>query len=413
MKFCVLTLGCRANQADSFRLEEALCGLGHEPVSRQAAELVVVNTCAVTALAEQSGRRLVGRVARENPAARIAVTGCAVTRRPQRFAGAEHVVALVPNGEKLRLAAALRLPDAGGPGVPVLAGPGTRGRTIYPLQVQTGCGERCSYCVVPATRGPSVSRPLDAVTADARRLSAAGYREVVLTGVHLGAWGRDLEPRRSFDELLAALDGLPGDLVFRLSSLEPMDCTPGVVDRIAASRGRFAPHLHLPLQHASDGVLAAMRRPYTLDAYRRLVERVDSRIPDAAIGTDVMAGFPGETAADAATLERALEELPLSYAHVFAYSDRPGTEAAARRPKVPAAEVRVRARRLREQADALRQRFEAAQVGTVRPALTLADGTVALTDNYLKVRIPPGRRRNERVRVHVGSRGPLRGEVVP
>ncbi len=412
MRFCVLTLGCRANQADSFRLEEGLCGLGHEPASRLAAELVVVNTCAVTAAAERSGRQLVGRVARENPTVRIAVTGCSATRRPERYARAAKVVAVVPNGDKPRLAAALHLPEGGG-GEFALQGPGTRGRTIYPLQVQTGCGERCSYCVVPATRGPSVSRPLDAITADARRLSAAGYREVVLTGVHLGAWGRDLAPRRALDELLAALDGLPGDLVFRLSSLEPMDCTPGIIERVAASRGRFAPHFHLPLQHASDAVLSAMRRPYTLDAFRRLVDRVDSRMPGAAIGTDVMAGFPGETAADAARLEQTLEDLPLSYAHVFAYSDRPGTEAAARRPKVPAGEVRQRAHRLREQADALRRRFEATQVGTVRPALTLADGSVALTDNYLKVGIPPGRRRNERVRVHVGSRGPLRGEVVP
>lgn len=413
MKFCVLTVGCRANQADSFRLEGELCGLGHEPTTRDAAELVVVNTCAVTAAAEHSGRRLVASVARENPAARIAVTGCSATRLPQSFLPLPGVVAVVPNPGKADLAGRLGLREAGRVGdATVLAGPGTRGRTIYPLQVQTGCDERCSYCVVPATRGPGASRPLEAVLADARRLSTAGYREVILTGVHLGSWGCDLVPRQTLDELLGALDALPGDLAFRLSSLEPMDCTTAVIERVARSGGRFAPHLHLPLQHASDVVLAAMRRPYRLADFRRLIDRVRERMPAAAIGTDVMAGFPGETGADAERLERALDELSLSYAHVFAYSDRPGTEAAARLPKVAAAEIRARARRLRDRAERLRRSFEATQVGSVRPALTLGDGTTALTDNYLKVRIAPGRRRNERVFVHVGRCAPLRGEVV-
>ncbi len=412
MRFCVLTLGCRANQADSFRLEEELCGLGHEPAGRDTAELVVVNTCAVTAAAEHSARRLVARVARENPAARIAVTGCSATRRPEPFERVPNVVALVPNGRKEGLATGLGLPASGPPADPVPAGPGARGRTIYPLQVQTGCDQRCSYCVVPATRGPGTSRPLKTVLADARRLMAVGYREAILTGVHLGAWGHDLATRQSLDDLLAALDTLPGDLVFRLSSLEPMDCTAAVLDLVARSGGRFAPHLHLPLQHASDAVLAAMRRPYTFDDYRRLMDRVRETIPDAAIGTDVIAGFPGETGADAGRLEQALDELPLSYAHVFAYSDRPGTEAARRRPKVPASEIRARARRLRERADGLRRRFEARQVGSVRPALTLGDGTPALTDNYLKVRIAPGHLRNERVRVRVVGCAPLWGEVV-
>lgn len=411
MRFCIVTFGCRANQADSFLLEEQLCGLGHVPASREGADLVVVNTCAVTAAAERSARQLLARVAREHPAARIAVTGCYATRRPDRLERVPNVVALVPNVRKAGLAAEL------GPATRPVAsaavrGPGTRGRTIYPLQVQTGCDEHCSYCVVPATRGPSTSRPLETLLADARRLSSAGYREAILTGVHLGAWGRDLAPRGSLHDLLAALDGLPGDLRFRLSSLEPMDCTPEVIGLVARRGSRFAPHLHLPLQHASDAVLDAMRRPYAFEDYRRLLDRVSSALPDAALGTDVMAGFPGETEADAERLERALDELPLSYAHVFAYSDRPGTEAARRRPKVHPGEIRARACRLRERANELRRRFEARQVGTERQALTLGDGTVALTDNYLKVRIRPGHQRNERVRVHVVRCAPLQGEVI-
>jgi threonylcarbamoyladenosine tRNA methylthiotransferase MtaB len=412
MKFCVLTLGCRANQADSFRLEEELCGLGHGVAPRDTAELIVVNTCAVTAAAEHSGRQFVARVARENPTARIAVTGCSVTREPEPFGRLPNVVLLVPNGRKGELATGLGLPESRPPAGPVPAVPGARGRTIYPLQVQTGCDERCSYCVVPHTRGASTSRPLDTVLADARRLGAAGYREAILTGVHLGAWGRDLAPRQSLADLLAALDSLPGDLVFRLSSLEPMDCTPAVIDFVARSGGRFAPHLHLPLQHASDEVLARMRRPYRFGDYHRLLDRVLTVVPHAAIGTDVMAGFPGEGRADAERLEQALDELPLAYAHVFAYSDRPGTEAAVLRPKVPPAEVRARARRLRERSWLLSRRFEARQLGAVRRALTLGDGTTALTDNYLKVRIAAGHLRNERVRVRVVRCAPLLGEVV-
>ncbi|MBP1633579.1 MAG: MiaB-like tRNA modifying enzyme [Acidobacteria bacterium] len=411
MKFCVLTFGCRANQADSFRIEEELCGRGHAAAPRESAELAVVNTCAVTAAAEHSARQAIRRLARENPAVRIAVTGCYATRRGDALDRLPNVVALVPNAEKERLVEAIDdRPASSGAAAAGILGPGARGRTIYPLQVQTGCDERCTYCVVPATRGRSASRPAGAVAEEARRLAAAGYREVILTGVHLGAWGRDLAPARGLVELLDALDAIP--VVFRLSSLEPMDCTSGIVDRLARPGSRFAPHLHLPLQHASDRVLRLMRRPYTFDDFRRLSDTVGSRLPHAAIGTDVIAGFPGETGADFERLERALDELPLAYVHVFAYSDRPGTAAAGLGPKVPADVVRARAGRLRERAALVRRRFEEGQAGATRPALTLGDGTTALTDNYLKVRIEPGRRRNERVRIHVGSGTPLRGEVV-
>ncbi len=411
MNFCVVTFGCRANQADSFRLEEELCALGHTPAARESADLVVVNTCAVTAAAERSARQLLARLAREQPATRIAVTGCYATRQPERLERLPCVVALVPNSRKTNLASVIGA--AGRAAAPAVLSPGAGGRTIYPLQVQAGCDERCSYCVVPSTRGPSTSRPLEAVLADARRLAVAGYREAILTGVHLGAWGRDLTPRRTLGDLLAALDELPGDLRFRLSSLEPMDCTPEVIRLVVRPGSRFAPHLHLPLQHASDAVLRAMRRPYTFDDFRRLLDTVRAALPDAAVGTDVMAGFPGETEVDARQLEEALDELPLSYAHVFAYSERPGTEASRRRPKASSREIRERAARLRERADRLRRRFEARQVGTERLALTLGDGTVALTDNYLKVRIPPGLPRNERVRVRVVRCTPLLGgEVV-
>jgi len=266
---------------------------------------------------------------------------------------------------------------------------------------------------VPSTRGPGRSRSVTQVVDEVRRLAEAGFREVWLTGVHLGSYGRDLAPSCRLIDLLRALDREAGslDVAFRLSSLEPMDCSDEIIDLVAASP-RVAPHLHLPLQHASDRMLAAMRRPYTADRFRAIVERVRTKMPDAAIGTDVIAGFPGETERDFSELERFLLEISPSYLHVFPYSDRPGTAASSMPSKVPVPVVRSRAERLREIARALSATFAESQVGRERAALTLDEGEVALTDNYLKLRIARGRARNERVRVRIIHGRPLRGEVV-
>jgi len=412
LKFAVLTFGCRTNEADSCRLERDLAAAGAAAASAEEAEVVVVNTCTVTAAADQAARQAIRRIARVNPGARIVATGCYATRRPGDVAALPRVSLLVPNGHKREIGqlaigqlASWHLTDDH----PV---PGMRGRTTYPLKVQTGCDEACSYCIVPSTRGPARSVGLEDVLDEARRLAAAGFLEVVLTGVHLGAWGRDLSPARNLADLLAALHVVPGAVRFRLSSLEPMDCSPAVVEAVAGSR-RFQPHFHLPLQHASDGMLRAMRRPYTLASYRRLVERIREQIPDAAIGSDVIAGFPGERDQDAAEVEEYLSRSPITHLHVFPYSARPGTAAASIEPKVPAAAIRARAERLRAVGRALTSRFEASHLGRVLDGLTLSDGTIVLTDNFLKVRVPPGRRRNERVRVRVTSAAPLQGEILP
>ena len=305
----MLTFGCRVNQADSADCERGLMARGGESVPAGSADLVVVNTCSVTSASDQAARQAVRRIARLNPRARIVAAGCYATRKPGDLAGLPGVVCLVPNDGKEYLAEAAyalldrvdgRLPKAQSSeprAEEVRIRPGHNGRTTSLLRVQTGCDERCSYCAIPATRGASRSRPLAEVLSAARALGAAGYKELVLTGVHLGAWGRDLSPSERLIDLLRALDCLPGDLTYRISSLEPMDCPTGIVDLVAAS-GRFAPHFHLPLQHASDRVLAAMRRPYTLAAFLGLVDRIRGAMPDAAIGSDVIAGFPGETGRD-------------------------------------------------------------------------------------------------------------------
>jgi threonylcarbamoyladenosine tRNA methylthiotransferase MtaB len=390
MKYAVVTFGCRVNQADSLRLEEQLVARGAQAASPSTADLVIVNTCSVTASADQGARQTIRRVARMNPHAKIVATGCYVTRCPDDLAALPNVLHVVRNDDKDRLLDTLQLGD--GPCGAQIE-PGVAGRTAWTLRVQTGCDERCSYCIIPTTRGRGKSAPLDRILDEVQRVTRAGFKEIAITGVHLGSYGRDLTPASSLHELLATLAEIDDDVLFRVSSLEPMDCTPAIVELVAESP-RLAPHFHLPLQHASDRILEAMRRPYTAAFYARLADSIRLKIPHAAIGSDVIAGFPGETDEDFAELERYLESSPLTHVHVFPYSDRPGTRASMLDGKVPGPVVRRRGQRIREIGAALAACFRASQSGSVRRGLTLEDGTLVVTDNYLKARIAPGLPRN-------------------
>ncbi|MQA30082.1 MAG: MiaB/RimO family radical SAM methylthiotransferase [Luteitalea sp.] len=438
MKYSVITFGCRVNQADSLAFEEALLASGAQAGSAEEAELIVVNTCSVTAAADQGARQTIRRLARQNPSARIVVTGCYATRQPDDVSALPNVVRVLPNQDKTRLIPILRA-DACSSGaspfvqMPPEVGtaerfgdgdgscgatiePGFAGRTAFTLRVQTGCAEPCSYCIIPTTRGEPRSAALEHILAEVARVTAAGFKEIALTGVHLGSYGRDLSPRSSLVALLEALADRaaagPAPVLFRISSLEPMDCTLDVV-RLVAGHDGFAPHFHLPLQHASGRMLAAMRRPYTIARYAELVDTIRSRMPHAAIGSDIIVGFPGESDADFEQLARYLEGSPITHVHVFPYSDRPGTAATAMNGKVPGLVVRERARRIRDISARLSERFRRSQVGSVHRALTIEDGSLAVTGNYLKVRIPPGHPRNEWVRLAVtGAADSITGAVV-
>jgi threonylcarbamoyladenosine tRNA methylthiotransferase MtaB len=438
LKYAVITFGCRVNQADSLGFEEELRAAGAVEALPRDADLVIVNTCSVTATADQGARQVIRRVARDNPSARIVVTGCYATRRPDDVEVLPNVARLIVNDDKPRLLSILRsvrleadrdadLSTAnrfgdGDGACGAAIEPGIAGRTAFTLRVQTGCAEPCSYCIIPATRGAPRSVAVDAVLHEAARVVAAGFKEIALTGVHLGSYGRDLIPQSSLLDLLRTLEeqeptaprsGAPSRVLYRISSLEPMDCSPAIVDLVATS-DRFAPHLHLPLQHASDRVLTAMRRPYTIEYYESLVNDIRARIPHASIGCDIIVGFPGETNDDFEQLASYLERSPLTHIHVFPYSDRPGTVANAMKGKVPGILIRERGRRVREIGARLGDRFRTAQLGTTHRALTLEDGSVAVTGNYLKVQIPPGRARNEwiTVRVSAAEGGVIRGAVV-
>jgi threonylcarbamoyladenosine tRNA methylthiotransferase MtaB len=410
MKYSVVTFGCRVNQADSFALEGELRARGAVAAPPDEADIIIVNTCSVTAAADQGARQTIRRVVRSNPAVRVIVTGCYATRRPDEVMDLPNVLRVIPNTSKEQivtliaadegLSSAERFGSGDGPCGAVLT-PGAAGRTAFTIAVQTGCDEACSYCIIPATRGPGRSRPLERVAADIERAIAAGYKEVAITGVHLGSYGVDLTGSGSLTMLVDRLARWPADVLFRISSLEPMDCTPEIV-ALAAASPRIAPHFHLPLQHCSDDMLRAMRRPYTYDAYARLVHGIRRRIPHASLGTDVIVGFPGESDADFGKMRDRLNTLPLSHLHVFPYSDRPGTDASAFAPKVDGTVIRERGREVRAIGEALTRRFRASQAGATRRALTVDDGWAAVTDNYLKVRLERQYPRNEWVQVTIG-----------
>jgi threonylcarbamoyladenosine tRNA methylthiotransferase MtaB len=413
LRYAILTFGCRVNQADSLEIEEKLREGGGTEAPSASADVVIVNTCSVTSTADQGARQAIRRVARENPSARIFVTGCYATRRPDEVGALPNVVRVIRNDDKhgihAEIATAARFGDGDGP-CGAAIGPGAAGRTAYTLRVQTGCEERCSYCIIPSTRGAGRSVAIADVLREVSRLAMLGYKEIVLTGVHLGSYGRDLMPEASLLDLLTSLGEISADVTYRISSLEPMDCSRDIITLVAGSGGRFAPHFHLPLQHGSDRMLRLMRRPYTVDYYRRLVDGLLEQMPHASIGSDMIAGFPGEEHEDFLRSLEYVSASPLSHVHVFPYSDRPGTEASGMARKVEGNVTRERGARLRQAGAERAQRFRRSQVGGIRPALTVDDGTAVVTDNYLKLRIPPGLARNERVRVRVVSE--TAGEVV-
>jgi threonylcarbamoyladenosine tRNA methylthiotransferase MtaB len=415
VKYSIITFGCRVNQADSLAIARDLHARGAVESPPQDAELIVVNTCSVTAAADQGVRQTVRRVVRDNPGVRVVVTGCYATRRPDEIRELPNILHVVSNDEKddlvARLAADIGLPrledvttaerfaNGDGPCGDTLA-PGTAGRTALTLRVQTGCDQTCSYCIIPTTRGKGRSRPQAAVIAQIEEAIASGYREIAIAGVHLGSYGRDLADDTSLTTLVRVLAEWDADVLFRISSLEPMDCTPEIVDLVASSP-RLAPHFHLPLQHGSNDVLRAMRRPYSAAAYVTLVSSIRSRIPHAAIGSDLIVGFPGESSAHFSETETVLRDLPLTHLHVFPYSDRPGTDASLLGGRVDGGVIRDRGRRIREMGHEMATRFRQSQRGATRRALTVDDGRSAVTDNYLKVKLEQRHARNEWIDVRV------------
>lgn len=386
--------GCRANQAEGAALAQALIGAGLAPVAGgHPPDWIVCNTCTVTAEADAEARRAIRRLHRRHPQARIVVTGCYAQRAPEEVAALEGV-ALVAG-----LAASDLLPQRmfdGAVPAPMpakLASAHMLERTRPVVKVQEGCDRRCAYCVVPFVRGASRSLPLGGVLQEIQALAGAGVQEVVISGVNLGQWGRDLrEGLRLRDLVRAVLEQTPLPRL-RLSSVEPMDWNDDLT-ALSASEPRLCRHAHLPLQSGSDAVLGRMRRRYRGADYAERVLALRQQAPEAAIGADVLVGFPGETDAEFEETRQLIAQLPLTYLHVFTFSSRPGTEAAARLAagewtRVPAEVATERAEALRCLIATKRAAFLAGMVGARLEVVTLrAPGGghgLGLSDNYLEI----------------------------
>lgn len=386
--FEIVTLGCRLNTLESEVIRDELARAGVH-------DAVVVNTCAVTKEAERQARQAIRRIRRERPQARIIVTGCAAQLNPAMFAGMVEVDRVVGNAEKLN---AGTLAGDGDILVSDIAQvretsghlvSGLEGRTRAFVLVQQGCDNDCTFCIIPAARGPNRSAPLAHIKSQVRKLAEAGHREVVLTGVDIAAYGADLGLCGARETALTGvirhvLDAAPGLARLRLSSLDPARLDDGFFD-LLANEPRLMPHLHLSLQAAEELTLKRMKRRHSPDDIARLIERVRALRPDAAFGADLIAGFPTETDAMFAATLKNVQDWGIEYLHVFPYSARPGTPAA-RMPQVPGDVAKVRAKALREAGDAALKRHLASFQGRVVPVLVEKEG-FGRTETFAPVRL--------------------------
>jgi threonylcarbamoyladenosine tRNA methylthiotransferase MtaB len=416
-KYYVQNFGCRATQADGAALESLLAAKGLDASDeRSTADLVVLNTCTVTSSADDDVRQTIRRVHRENPAARILVTGCYAQRAPEELASLPGVQWVVGNSHKTEIANLVTLAPAM-PGAPYhgnihvgdifaqrdfLSAPvedAAGDRTRPNLKIQDGCNNRCSFCIIPFVRGRSRSAPAEQVVEQVRGLSRR-YREVVLSGINLGRWGREPGSQMRLADLIRLLLRETAIERLRLSSVEPMDFSDDLLALMAESP-RIAKHVHAPLQSGSDRTLRRMHRKYRPRHYADRVLKARRLMPDAAIGADVMVGFPGETDTDFEESRRFIDSMPFTYLHVFTYSERPGTPAADHSGSVPMPVRKERNRILRELAAAKNLEFRRGMVGRALSAVTLHEIGAALSHNYLKITVAGAHASNRLISIEV------------
>ena len=409
----VKSFGCRASQADGAAIEASLTDSGYLAVREaESADLIVLNTCTVTHDADVDARRFIRGFHRDQPAADILVTGCYAQRAPHELAAIDGVRWVVGNSHKTSISEIVTTPEYHGQIVAgdiaaeqqFLAAPvrDVRGdRTRPNLKVQDGCSNRCSFCIIPSVRGRSRSAPLASVIEQVGDL-ATRYCEVVLSGINLGRWGRDLPGNARFSDLLRAILRKTSVQRLRISSVEPMDWSQDLLE-LVASEPRIAKHVHLPLQSGSDAVLKRMFRKYRTRHYASRLALAHTLMPDAAIGADVMTGFPGETEAEFAETRDFIESQPFTYLHVFTYSERPGTAAAELGSPTPMAVRQERTRILRNLSERKNLAFRRRMIGRTLSAVTLEQRGMALTTNFLKVEMASPRAPNRPVELPIAS----------
>src|SRR5512140_1944679 len=402
--FAVRNFGCRVNQAEAFAWADAF----HERGLRLdedwgGSDVVIVNSCTLTGRAERDVRKFIRAVHRERPGTKIVVTGCYAERAPAEIAALPGVVSVLPQSAKDAIAdRLLALDDPGAnlrqaqtAGTKALAelddevGEGAMLRARGYLKIQDGCDNRCAYCIIPGVRGRSRSVPPDDIASSVRSLAGRGFREIVLAGIHLSSYGEDLTPRGSLLGLLREAGEAAGPARLRLSSLDPRKTDAALMAHIAQDE-RICAHVHLSLQHSSRRVLALMGRAVEGESSERIVDEMARLAPEAALGADVMVGFPGETEADFEEMRGFIEKSALTYVHVFSYSPRPGTPAAAR-PQMPSGVVTERAKALRRLSALKDFRFRRRFLGRELEAVVIdrsEEGAEVLTGNFIGVRVP-------------------------
>ncbi len=413
--FYITNFGCRASQSEGASIhQELLESEATEAESPYNAEVVIVNSCTVTAEADRDVRQTIRRIASRNPQARIIVTGCYAQRAPEELAALPQVRYVVGNSHKpLVPQLALReYRDTDGPEIicssiflerelKPAAHLGSGGRTRAVVKLQDGCNANCSFCIIPSVRGRSRSIGVNAALTEVRDLVERGYKEVIFSGIHLGTYGRDLPGKSTLYDVVCRALETPGLEKLRLSSIEPLEVMPELVGLVAA-HPRMAHHFHIPLQSGSPRILRAMYRPYSPEYYADLVRRVRESVPDAGIGADVMVGFPGETDQDFLATYDLIERSPLTYLHVFPYSSRAGTVAAALPDPIPDHVSQFRAKALRSLIARKNEAFRRAMIGQSIEALTLEDGA-AISSNFVKVHVPAGIPVNQWLRMLVSG----------
>ena len=426
--FHLINFGCRASHADGAAIKKQLMVKGFREANAEASDVAVLNTCTVTATADAEVRQVIRRIHRANPDCRILVTGCYAQRAADEIAKLPGVAWVIGNSHKHTLVQILSddtgsaipadgltspetpLTDFDTPlaeGEPERAQPvvlvGEIGETFHfapvfgddrtrpTLKIQDGCNARCSFCVIPHVRGESRSMEPDKVVEQVRELEENGYQEIVLSGINLGSYGRDLGRRINFLGMVERILSETPIPRLRISSIEPMDVSRELIE-LVANEPRMAHHFHVPLQSGSNRILRLMNRRYWTTQYAERILAIRERMPGCAIGADVMAGFPGETEGDHAESLRFIESLPFTYLHVFPYSARPGTPAAASTGQVDGRRIHERVREMKSMIAAKRGRFLQRQIGQRLSAVVLHkvhDGTpMALSSNYLKILLP-------------------------
>ena len=406
-RYVITTLGCKVNQCESAALESQLQAAGFEQAGHDApAELVIVNTCTVTGKAAMQSRQAVRQAIRNYPGARIVVTGCYAQTAPEEIRSIPGVDLIVGHGDKLNI---VQILDTAGAGhkrplvvrqnvekihtfspLPSVA-PGNRTRAF--LKIQDGCNAFCTYCIVPYARGRSRSMPMDDVLDHLRQLTANGFQEVVLTGIHIGAYGKEMVPKKSLADLLLRVAGESAKPRIRISSIEPTEVDPRIVELMQDPRSGICPHFHIPLQSGDNRILKRMGRTYSREQFAALIHGIRHQFPHAAIGVDILAGFPGETDGAFERTCRLVEQLPITYLHVFPFSPRKGTPAATYDQQVHQHIVKERCRKMRQIGEEKKARFARSNIGRTVDVLVesttdpISAGSRGTSENYLTVTI--------------------------